>query len=407
LDIDIAAWLGLALRWLHLITGIAWIGSSFYFIWLDNALRPPADSRDREAGASGEVWAVHGGGFYHKQKYPVAPAHMPAELHWFKWEAYFTWLSGFALLALIYYASAELYLIDRSRLDLAPWQAIAISLGCIVGGWLAYDGLCRSPLGRDNRLFAVVWFALLTAAAWALNQVFSDRGAFIHVGVIMGTAMAANVFMLIIPNQKKVVADLLAGRSPDPRLGQLAKQRSLHNNYMTLPVLLVMIASHYPMLQGHAFNWLLLAGLGAVAWLVRHFFNLRHKGRIDYRFPMAGALGFVIIAALASYRTPAPNAEPGQRAVGSAVAAGTGEVRRIIRERCVQCHSDTPSQPGFAVAPLGVMYDKLDEIVLQAPRIKAQAVDTRMMPPGNLTGMTDQERQALGEWIDGLGSSDE
>jgi uncharacterized membrane protein len=407
LDIDIAAWLGLALRWLHLITGIAWIGSSFYFIWLDNALRPPADPRDREAGASGEVWAVHGGGFYHKQKYPVAPAHMPAELHWFKWEAYFTWLSGFALLALIYYASAELYLIDRSRLDLPPWQAIAISLGCIVGGWLAYDGLCRSPLGRDNRLFAVVWFALLTAAAWALNQVFSDRGAFIHVGVIMGTAMAANVFMLIIPNQKKVVADLLAGRSPDPRLGQLAKQRSLHNNYMTLPVLLVMIASHYPMLQGHAFNWLLLAGLGAVAWLVRHFFNLRHKGRIDYRFPMAGALGFVIIAALASYRPSVPNAEPGQGAVGSAVAAGTGEVRRIIRERCVQCHSDTPSQPGFAVAPLGVMYDKLDEIVIQAPRIKAQAVDTRMMPPGNLTGMTDQERQALGEWIDRLGGSGE
>ncbi|MDZ4349644.1 MAG: urate hydroxylase PuuD [Xanthomonadaceae bacterium] len=407
MDIDIAAWLGLALRWLHLITGIAWIGSSFYFIWLDNALRPPADPRDREAGASGEVWAVHGGGFYHKQKYPVAPAHMPAELHWFKWEAYFTWLSGFALLALIYYASAELYLIDRSRLDLAPWQAIAISLGCIVGGWLAYDGLCRSPLGRDNRLFAVVWFALLTAAAWALTQVFSDRGAFIHVGVIMGTAMAANVFMLIIPNQKKVVADLLAGRSPDPRLGQLAKQRSLHNNYMTLPVLLVMIASHYPMLQGHAFNWLLLAGLGAVAWLVRHFFNLRHKGRIDYRFPVAGALGFVIIAVLASYRTPAPDAGPGQRAVGSAVAADTGEVRRIIRERCIQCHSDTPSQPGFAVAPLGVMYDKLDEIVIQAPRIKAQAVDTRMMPPGNLTGMTDQERQALGEWIDRLGGSGE
>jgi len=407
LDIDIAAWLGLALRWLHLITGIAWIGSSFYFIWLDNALRPPADPRDRETGASGEVWAVHGGGFYHKQKYPVAPAHMPAELHWFKWEAYFTWLSGFALLALIYYASAELYLIDRGRLDLAPWQAIAISLGCIVGGWLAYDGLCRSPLGRDNRLFAVVWFALLTAAAWALNQVFSDRGAFIHVGVIMGTAMAANVFMLIIPNQKKVVADLLAGRSPDPRLGQLAKQRSLHNNYMTLPVLLVMIASHYPMLQGHAFNWLLLAGLGAVAWLVRHFFNLRHKGRIDYRFPMAGALGFVIIAALASYRTPAPDAGPGQGTVGSTFAAGTGEVRRIIRERCIQCHSDTPSQPGFAVAPLGVMYDKLDEIVLQAPRIKAQAVDTRMMPPGNLTGMTDQERHALGEWIEGLGGSGE
>ena len=400
MDIDIAAWLGLALRWLHLITGIAWIGSSFYFIWLDNALRPPADPRDREAGAAGEVWAVHGGGFYHKQKYPVAPAHMPPELHWFKWEAYFTWLSGFALLALIYYAGAELYLIDRARVDLAPWQAIGVSLGCIVGGWLVYDGLCRSPLGRDNRVFAVLWFALLTAAAWALNQVFSDRGAFIHVGAIMGTAMAANVFMLIIPNQKKVVADLLAGRAPDPRLGQLAKQRSLHNNYMTLPVLLVMIASHYPMLQGHAFNWLLLAGLGAVAWLVRHFFNLRHKGRIDYRFPVAGALGFVLIAALASYRPP--SADPGQTAAGTASAASTGEARRIIRERCIQCHSDTPSQPGFAVAPLGVMYDKLDEIRVQAPRIKAQAVDTRMMPPGNLTGMTDQERQVLGDWLDGL-----
>ncbi len=400
MDIDITAWLGLALRWFHLIAGIAWIGSSFYFIWLDNALKPPADASDRAAGVGGEVWAVHGGGFYHKQKYSVAPSHMPADLHWFKWEAYFTWLSGIALLVLIYYAGAESYLIDRSRLDLAAWQAIALGLAVIIAGWLVYDGLCRSPIGRDNRLFAGVWFVLLTAAAWGLTQVFGDRGAFIHVGAIIGTAMAANVFRVIIPNQRRVVADLLAGRVPDARLGQLAKQRSLHNNYMTLPVLLTMIASHYPQLVGHAWNWLLLAALGAVAWLVRHFFNLRHRGRIDYRFPVAGAIGFIAIALFASYR--GPSASGGQ----ALASADTVEVRRIVRERCQSCHSDTPSQPGFVSPPLGVMYDKLDEIIAQAPRIKAQAVDARLMPPGNLTGMTEHERGVLGAWIDGQSQAD-
>lgn len=396
MDIDITAWLGLALRWLHLITGIAWIGSSFYFIWLDNALKPPSDPADREAGVGGEVWAVHGGGFYHKKKYQVAPAHMPADLHWFKWEAYFTWLSGFALLALIYYAGAEMFLIDRNRLDLAAWQAISISLGAIAGGWLVYDGLCRSPLGRDNRLFAVIWFVLLTVAAWALTKIFSDRGALIHIGAIIGTAMAANVFMVIIPNQKKVVADLLAGRAPDPGLGRRAKQRSLHNNYMTLPVLLTMIGSHYPMLYGHDWNWLLLAALGAVAWLIRHFFNLKHKGRIDYRFPVAGAIGFVLVAVLAS------GGPSGPTPVAAVSEVGLVQVRQILRERCMQCHSDTPSQPGFAVAPLGVMYDKLDEIVANAPRIRAQAVTSQIMPPGNLTGMTGQEREILGAWLDSL-----
>ncbi len=398
MDIDVSAWLNLALRWLHLIAGIAWIGSSFYFIWLDNALKPPTDPEDRAAGVGGEVWAVHGGGFYHKRKYTVAPARLPAELHWFKWEAYVTWLSGFALLVLIYYLNPEAWLIDRARLDLSAWQAVALGLAVLASGWLVYDGLCRSPLGRDNRAFAVVWFVVLVAVAWALTRVFSDRGAFIHVGALLGTAMAANVFRVIIPNQKKAVAAMLAGQAPDPELGRRAKQRSLHNNYMTLPVLLIMIAGHYPMLFGHAWNWLLLAGLGAAAWPIRHFFNLKHTGRIRYRYLALGAAGFAAVAVLAAPRAPVPI----RGSDGSVAAVNLGEIRRIVHERCASCHSDTPSQPGFAVAPQGVMYDKLAEIVANAPRIKAQAVDSRAMPPGNLTGMTEHERLALGAWIDGL-----
>ena len=280
----------MALRWLHVITGIAWIGASFYFIWLDNSLTPPSDKKD---GASGELWAVHGGGFYHNKKYNVAPEHMPENLHWFKWEAYFTWISGFLLLSLVYYYGASLYLIDKARMDLTPIQAVFTGLCFIFGGWIFYDELCKSPIGKNNRLFGIVWFAALTAAAYALCHIFSGRGAYIHVGAILGTVMVANVFMVIIPNQKKVVAALLADKKPDPKLGIQAKQRSVHNNYMALPVLLIMISNHYPMLYSGSYNWLVLAGLGAAAWPIRQFFNLKHKGIVNYWYPVAGVAGIV------------------------------------------------------------------------------------------------------------------
>lgn len=387
MDIDYTAWLGLALRWFHLMFGILWIGTSFYFIWLGNALKPPQKPEDEKAGVEGELWAVHGGGFYHKKKYKVAPDHMPEELHWFKWEAYLTWFSGILLLILIYYYGASLYLIDRAKVDLTPFQAIFTGIGFIVGGWFFYDELCKSPIGKNNRLFGLIWFAALTAAAYVLSQIFSGRGAFIHVGAIIGTVMAANVFAIIIPNQKKTVAALLAGKKPDPSLGKKAGQRSLHNNYMTLPVLLIMISNHYPMLVSHSYNWLILAGLSAAAWAVREFFNLSDKGIVNYRYMVAGIAGFILVMLAASINT--------KPAIVAAGDVSMAEVRAIIRTHCSSCHSDTPTYEGITTAPAGVMFDTMDQIKKYAPRILERAVEHDTMPPGNGTGMTVEEREKL------------
>ncbi len=393
--IDYAAWLNLALRWLHVITGIAWIGASFYFVWLDNSLTAPS-AEEKKAGVTGELWAVHGGGFYNPKKYAVAPAHMPKHLHWFMWEAYFTWISGFSLLCLMYYYNANLYLIDPSKMALTPFQAAFIGLSFIFGGWVFYDELCRSAIGRNNKLFGYVWFFAVTAGAYALCHIFSGRGAFIHVGAMLGTVMVANVFRVIIPNQKKVVAALLAGKEPDPRLGAEAKQRSVHNNYMTLPVLLVMISNHYPMLYSVPHNWLVLAGLAAAAWPIRQFFNLKHKGNVNYWYPVTGALGIVIVALFVS----AHNGNP-------VVAAHVGkvspeEVRLIVRERCSACHSDMPTEAGFTTAPKGIEFDTMPEIKKYAPLIEAQAVDHDTMPLGNATHMTKKERAELGAGLKDL-----
>lgn len=393
MELEIASWLNMALRWLHVITGIAWIGSSFYFIWLDNSLRAPADPKDRKLGVGGELWAVHGGGFYHKKKYQVAPDHMPDDLHWFKWEAYFTWMSGFLLLALMYYYGANQFLIDANRLPLERWQATGIGLAALLGGWVFYDRLCKSPVGRNNALFGWIWFGMLMLAGWGLTQVFSDRGAFIHIGAIVGTVMAANVFMIIIPNQKKAVAALLAGGKPDPALGLMAKQRSLHNNYMTLPVLLLMISNHYPMLFGHEYNWLLLAGVSAAAWPIRHYFNQKHKGKDEVMWLACGMAGFVLVMVLAAELKPKP------AAVG---AASDAEVRHIVRVHCASCHSDVPTDENYSEAPMGVRFDTMAEIRTHAEHIRAQAVDSDIMPLGNMTGMTDEERSKLGAWIAGL-----
>jgi uncharacterized membrane protein len=391
MEIDFVPWLNMVIRWLHIITGIAWIGSSFYFVWLDNHLEDP---KEPKKGMSGELWSVHGGGFYHKQKYAVAPEQMPDNLHWFKWEAYFTWMSGFALTALIYYYGADLFLIDKAKLDLSQWQAIALSLAFIFGGWVVYDGMCRSPLGKNNKLLGIIWFAILTAAAYGLTQVFNDRAAYVHIGVMVGSVMAFNVFMVIIPNQKKVVADLIAGKAPDPRLGQIGKQRSLHNNYMTLPVLLMMVSNHYPMTFSNPYNWVILAGLALVGVIVRHFFNLRHKGQSNMFLPFAAVTLLIVLMMFAA------DMEAKKRAAYAHVEASFSEVQVIVEKHCSSCHAAVPTHESFDEAPGGVKLDTKELIMQHAPRIMEQSVTSDIMPLGNETGMTDAERAALGKWIE-------
>jgi uncharacterized membrane protein len=387
LSIDWAEWLNLALRWLHLTTGIAWIGSSFYFVWLDNHLTPP-----EHGAASGELWSVHGGGFYHNQKYQVAPPAMPGTLHWFKWEAYWTWMSGFSLLVLVYYYGANGLLIDPAKLALSQGAAIAIGLGALGGGWLVYDGLCRSPLGANNRLFGVVWFALLVLAAWALCQVFNARGAYLHIGAMIGTVMVGNVFFVIIPNQRKVVAALVAGQVPDPALGKAGKARSLHNNYMTLPVLFIMLSHHYPMTYGAMRPWLVLALIGATGVAVRHVFNVRHKGRSGARFMvLAAVLALTTIVYVALEKGAAPAPGPARTTYA--------DVQPVFARHCTGCHAAHPTNAGFSEPPLGVLLDSYAHARAVAPRIKQVAVDAQIMPLGNTTGMTQAERDTLGRWI--------
>ncbi len=388
MSFDLAAWLNLAIRWLHLTAGIAWIGASFYFVWLDNNLSEPDPPRE---GVKGELWAVHGGGFYHSQKYLNAPAQMPGHLHWFKWEAYTTWLSGFALLIVLYYWQAPIYLIDRARMDLTQWQAIGTGLAFIFGGLAVYEGLCRSPIGKNGKLFGALWFAFLTAAAYAMTCIFSDRGAFIHVGAIIGTAMVGNVFLVIIPNQTKIVRTMLAGGTPDPRLGAMGKQRSVHNNYMTLPVLFIMISNHYPIITGHSLSWLLLAMLAAAAVSIRQFFTLRHFGQFGPGYLFTAFILFYLTAMVATVVQP--------KTAVAAKNVGFATAEAIIDKHCVACHSATPTHRGISAPPNGTAYDTPDEIVKYAPKIYERAVATTSMPLGNETGITDQERADLGAWI--------
>ncbi len=386
MSFDLTEWLNLAIRWLHLTAGIAWIGSSFYFVWLDNHLKPPA-----QGDASGEVWSVHGGGFYHKQKYQVAPSAMPEDLHWFKWEAYFTWLSGFSLLVLIYYVGAQSFLIDPAKADLSPAAAIVIGLGSLAAGWVGYDLLCRSTLGSNNLALGICWFMCLLLAAYALNSVFNARAAYLHVGAIMGSVMVGNVFFVIIPNQRKVVADLIAGRTPDPALGKAAKQRSLHNNYMTLPVLFIMISHHYPMTYGAERPWLVLALLGLTGVAVRHVFNLRGRGQ-----PTGRTIAAAVALALTSVTYVTLEKGSDGRAAQQLTYA---DIQPLLATHCAACHSPHPTNAAFAVPPLGLTLNSYDHVRAAATRIKAMAVDSEVMPLGNATGMTRVEREKLGAWI--------
>jgi uncharacterized membrane protein len=380
-------WMNLIVRWLHMITGIAWIGASFYFIFLDNSLEPPKNPADSAKGVAGELWAVHGGGFYHAQKYALAPQSMPETLHWFKWEAYWTWISGFTLLTLVYYVGADVYLIDKSVMDLSPGKAVAIGLVFLVAGWVVYDQLCKSPLGRNDAALGVVMFVLLCVTAWALTHVFSGRGAYIHYGAILGTIMVANVVMVIIPGQRRWVKALSEGRAPDPKFGAAAKQRSVHNTYFTLPVLFVMLSNHYAMTFGASLNWLVLIGFTASGALIRVWFVLRHKGKAT---PMPLAAGLLILAAIAALLAP--------RSEGGGAKVRFQDVRAVLDQRCVTCHSEKPTFQGFAQAPKGVVFDTPERIRLQAVQIHQQAVIAKAMPPGNLTGTTDEERALLDRW---------
>jgi uncharacterized membrane protein len=383
-----AQWVELLLRWVHLITGIAWIGASFYFVWLDNSLLAPRRANDAQEGVGGELWAVHGGGFYHVQKYRVAPAELPSPLHWFKWEAYSTWLSGFALFVAMYYLHARTYMIDPAVADITPAVAVAISVGLVIAGWLFYDQLCKRLGFARERWLWIALVAFIAASAYGLSHVYSGRGMYYQVGAMIGTWMAANVLFVIIPSQRALVEAKQAGAAPDPVHGQRGKQRSVHNNYFTLPVLFIMISNHYPMTFGHPHAWLVLLAVLALAAFVRHFFNLRHRGRTAWWIPATATLGtLALAAAIAPARAP------------EAAVPAFSDVQRIVATRCAVCHAEHPRQEGFAVAPKGVLLDSAARIEAQAAAIETQAVRTRAMPIGNLTGMTDDERSILGAWI--------
>jgi len=381
--------LSLLLRWLHLIVGIAWIGSSFYFVWLDNSLKVPSDPALRAKGVGGELWAVHGGGFYNPQKYLVAPKNLPDDLHWFKWESYSTWITGFFLLGVLYYSQAATYMVDPAKAALTPGQAIGVGLTTLAGGWLVYDGLCRLLMTRSLLLFAVLYFAFVTTMAWGLTHLLSGRAAFLHIGAMIATTMSANVFFWIIPGQKVTVAALQRGEVPDPIHGQRAKQRSVHNNYLTLPVLFCMISNHYAFTYNHAQAWLVLSAVLLAAVLIRHFFNLRHKGIFAWQYPLAG--GAILLAVLV-WLAPAP-------LVAAAGAPQLTEIEPIISARCAGCHAVRPSL--MPAAPAGVLLDTPAAIRANAPRILAQAVQLKAMPLGNVTAMSDAERAQLAAWAAG------
>ena len=391
-------WLNLLLRWIHFIVGVAWIGASFYFNWLENNLdrKPPQDEE-----LAGNLWAIHGGGFYHLRKFKTAPAELPAVLHWFKWEAYTTWLSGFFLLVVVYYLNARLFLLEPGLATLTAGKAIALGLATLIGSWFIYDGMCRSALKRVPLLLAACVFAYLVILAWLLSGVFSGRAAYIHVGAAIGTMMVGNVFFVIIPAQKEMVAALSEKRPLDRKFGENGLLRSRHNNYLTLPVLFIMLSSHFPGTYGHRWGWVVLAVISVAGVLVRHYFNLRPVVSNPSRAAVVWlSLAFLLMAGGAWMTAP-----PGRPSAGEATV-GTAQIAPIIQSRCAGCHAAKPTQPGFNAPPLGVTLESPEAIELNAERIFTATVVTKTMPIGNLTGMTDDERALIAAWYDGLGNTE-
>jgi uncharacterized membrane protein len=386
-------WLDLLIRWLHVIAGIVWIGTSFYFVALDNHLGRPREQRDVDEGVGGESWEIHGGGFYRISKWTVAPRELPEPLHWFKWEAYTTWLSGFALLVVLYYFDAETYLIDKSVRDIEPAAAVILSLLGLGLAWVLYDVACR--VLRIEALMAVFLFGLVVASAYGASEVFSGRAAYLQVGAMLGTIMAANVLFNIIPAHWDLIRAKEAEEPPDPAPGLEAKRRSVHNNYLTLPVVFAMISNHFPFTYGHDQAWLVLVALVVIGAFVRHFFNLRHAGRNAWWIPVTASVAVVALAV-------AIRPDDGGGGDGPARAVTAEEAQAIVQQRCVPCHAAEPTREGFDSPPGGVAFDTLEQIESQAPAIEAQAVDSTAMPLGNVTQMTDEERETLGDWIAGL-----
>ncbi len=419
-------WLNLSVRWVHMITGVAWIGASFYFVWLENNLNR-VNPKD---GLAGDLWAIHGGGIYHLEKYKLAPPTMPDNLHWFKWEAYFTWMSGIALLCVVFYANPTLYLLAPGS-SLSGPEGVLLGLGSLLAGWFIYSFLCDSALGKRPALLGLILFVLLIAAAYGFSKVFSGRGAYLHVGAVIGTIMVGNVFRIIMPAQRALVAAIAENRTPDPALPAKGLLRSRHNNYFTLPVLFIMISNHFPSTYGSQYNWLILEGIAVAAVLVRHYFNTRHNSqKYAWTLPV-GALAMICLAyvtgpkpvatapevakapaaieyqplpetALGGGLKPAAPAAPAPAPAEAAPAQASidfDKVHGVIQERCAVCHSAKPTSPLFSTAPAGVMFDTPQQIQQMAPRIQAQAVASQIMPLGNITQMTQQERDLIGTWI--------
>jgi len=397
MDAYIIEWLNLLGRWVHTITGIAWIGASFYFVWLDNHLQEPVSQADKDKGVGGEVWSVHGGGVYHAQKYRVAPPKLPETLHWFKWEAYTTWITGMFMLVLMYWYSAEIYLLDPAVSSISKPVAIVIGAATLVIGWLVYDFLCKSELGKKDTTLSVLLLFLLAVVAWGLSQLFSGRGAYMHFGAMLGTIMVANVFFVIIPGQKDLVAAKAEGRTPDPAHGINGKQRSVHNTYFTLPVLFVMISNHYAMTYAHTLNWLILIVILVAGALIRVYFVARHRGKAS---PVPLLTAFALLAGVAA--VIAPESATRSAAAGNAGSVSSAEAQVVILQRCTACHASSPTQPGFASAPKGVVLESAQDLATHAQSIHQQVVVTRAMPIGNLTGITEAERQLIDRWYQSL-----
>ena len=384
-------WFSVIVRWLHFITGIAWIGASLHFAWLDNSLEEP-DEDKKAQGIKGDLWAIHGGGIYNFNKYALAPPTWPSVLHWSKWEAYTTWITGTLLMVAVYYLQAQSYLVGSDKWIADPNVAIAASVGYLLSGMLVYEALVRSPLRHQAMLFAGLLAVFIGLQCWLATKLFSDRAAFLHVGALMGTIMAGNVFLGIIPAQKKFVAAIQAGQDPDSGAAAFAKQRSMHNNYFTLPVLFCMISNHYPFLYGHSYNWVILIAIIAITAYARHFFNQRNRGIVDYSILVKAFVAFILLSgALGIERYE-------QQRTSVAMDVAGGAAFALIDTHCAVCHSQTPTQPGFVVPPAGILMDDRD-VILQSAAQMLTAVQTDYMPLGNLTGMTDDERAELVSWL--------
>lgn len=386
----IVDWFSLIVRWLHLITGIAWIGASLHFIWLDNSLQePPSWKKDR--GIKGEIWSIHGGGIYEFNKYHLAPPSWPDKLHWSKWEAYTTWITGIFLIVAVYYLQAQSFLVGPGNWITSPKVAVFASAGFLGLGIGFYELAIRSRLKHNALMFAGLIVAYLTVLSWLSVQLFSDRAAYLHIGAVMGTIMAGNVFLGIIPAQKSFVAAVEAGNEPDADLAEFAKLRSTHNNYFTLPVLFCMISNHYPFLYGHEYNWIILIYVMGVMAYARHFFNLRHRGEVNPWILVRAVLAFLVLAGFLGFERVAQSSD-------TANILSDQEIAVIVQNNCTVCHSVTPTYPGFAAPPAGVVMDSLGEVTASAARIRV-AISSNYMPLGNVTNMSPDDRAALMGWL--------